>query len=395
MADFRRRTSYGLMLGVGLLLLSACSDGFDLDLRDIGGGFDTTDAVRQPTEKRPDPDDRGIISYPNYQVAVARRGDKIADVAARVGVDADELARYNGIPMEATLRRGEVVALPARVSEPSPATGADGTGPIRPAEEIDIASLADSALDRAERETPQPTASRTPPAQTGREPIRHKVERGETAYSISRLYNVSVRSLADWNGLGPDLTVREGQFLLIPVAADAVDTAGLEPEPATPEPGEGSVAPEPPSASKPLPDEEDVTVASVAPPSPNLGADRTEASGISRLMMPVTGSIIRGYEKGTNDGIDIAATPGTAVRAAADGTVAAITRDTDQVPILVLRHPGNLLTVYANIDDVKFEKGATVTRGQTIAEVRETSPSFLHFEVREGFESADPVPYLN
>ncbi len=111
--------------------------------------------------------------------------------------------------------------------------------------------------------------------------------------------------------------------------------------------------------------------------------------------MPVSGKIIRGYDRGKNDGIDIAANAGAPVLAAADGTVAAITRDTDQVPILVLRHEGNLLTVYANIDKVKFAKGAKVRRGQAIADVRASNPSFLHFEVRDGFESVDPVPYVN
>jgi murein DD-endopeptidase MepM/ murein hydrolase activator NlpD len=82
------------------------------------------------------------------------------------------------------------------------------------------------------------------------------------------------------------------------------------------------------------------------------------------------------------------------VRAAAAGTVAAITRDTDQVPILVVRHENNLLTVYANIDDIRVERGARVTSGQTLATVRQGDPSFLHFEVREGFESVDPMPYL-
>ncbi|MDJ0824847.1 MAG: LysM peptidoglycan-binding domain-containing M23 family metallopeptidase [Rhodobacter sp.] len=391
MADFRRSKSYALMLGAALAV-AGCSDGFDLDLRDLGGGFDTTDAVRQPTERRPNPDARGIISYPNYQVAVARRGDTISDVAARAGVDAEELARYNGIPAGTALRRGEVVVLPAGAAPPT----ALGTGAPGPSEEIDIATLADTALDRAERQDPPPqSAAPAPPTQTGPEPIRHKVARGETAYSISRLYNVSVRSLADWNGLGPDLGVREGQVLLIPVAAQPVETAARDPEPVVTDPGEGSVTPEPPSASKPLPDDDTETAATTAPPSPNLAGDRTAASDRSEFMMPVTGSVIRGYEKGVNDGIDIAAAPGTAVRAAGDGTVAAITRDTDQVPILVLRHPGNLLTVYANIDGVKFAKGDKVSRGQAIAEVRETEPSFLHFEVREGFESADPVPYIN
>ena len=49
------------------------------------------------------------------------------------------------------------------------------------------------------------------------EPIRHKVSRGETAFTISRLYNVSIRSLADWNGLDSNYTIREGQYLLIPL----------------------------------------------------------------------------------------------------------------------------------------------------------------------------------
>ena len=104
--------------------------------------------------------------------------------------------------------------------------------------------------------------------------------------------------------------------------------------------------------------------------------------------------MLRPYKKRRNEGIDIAAAAGTSVKAAADGTVAAITRDTDQVPILVLRHSGNVLTVYANIDDITVKKGDSVSRGQTLAKVGSGSPSFLHFEVREGFESVNPTKYL-
>ena len=35
-----------------------------------------------------------------------------------------------------------------------------------------------------------------------------------------------------------------------------------------------------------------------------------------------------------------------------------------------------------------------VKRGQAIAKVRASSPAFLHFEVRQGFDSVDPMPYL-
>jgi septal ring factor EnvC (AmiA/AmiB activator) len=53
-----------------------------------------------------------------------------------------------------------------------------------------------------------------------------------------------------------------------------------------------------------------------------------------------------------------------------------------------------LLTVYAGVEGLKVARGDSVTRGQTIAAVRSADPSFLHFEVRKGVDSMDPMPYL-
>ena len=379
MANFIPTKIPTYLFGGALILLAGCGQPFDFDLRSLGDGFNTTDAARQATAARPQADDRGVISYPNYQVAVARDGDQIADIAGRIGIPADELARYNGIPLNVTLRRNEVIALPRRVAEPSSATGAAQSG-------IDINSLAGNAIDRADSAPAQATPVATQPAQ---EPIRHKVEPGETAFSISRLYNVSVRALSEWNGLGPDLSVRSGQFLLIPVAAQSAPQSTD-----TTTPGQGSPTPTPPSAATALPDASS-TVAVASPNSPNLGSDRTEASGETKLAMPVSGKIFRPYAKGTNDGIDIAANAGSSVVAAEDGTVAAITRNTEQVPIVVLKHANNLLTVYAGVDGLTIKKGDSVKRGQKIAVVRTGDPSFLHFEVRQGLDSVDPVPFLN
>ncbi|OYX41322.1 MAG: peptidase M23 [Rhodobacterales bacterium 32-67-9] len=392
MSDFPTHSLRLPLLGFGVLLLAACQSGggFDLDLRRFGGtGLDTS-AAANAAAARPAADARGIISYPGYQVAVARRGDTVASVAARIGVPAGELANYNAIAPGAVLRDGEVLALPRRVAEPSPLTGAPApvTGGA-----IDVTTIASGAIDRASAgQSPAPAATGVSSATIGNtEPIRHRVMRGETAYSVARLYNVNVKALADWNGLGPDLSVREGQTLLIPVAsatppAREVVTA----------PGVGSPTPTPPSAAKPLPAEKTAPAAEPVktPPAANLGAEKTAASGTAKLAMPVSGKIIRGYQKKKNEGIDIAAGAGTSVGAAGDGTVAAITKDTEQVPILVIRHEGNLLTVYANIDGITVAKGDKVKRGQAIAKVRSSDPAFLHFEVRQGFDSVDPVPYL-
>ena len=382
-----RPTVRVLLATSALAALVACND---FDLRgDLSGAFDTSDAVRVVTAPRPEEDSRGVISYPGYQVVVARRGDTVADVAARIGLKPDELARFNGIPDGTSLRAGEIIALPGRVSEPSPATGASGVGPIRP-ESVDINQLAGSAIERAEAsETGASAAAVDVKPLTGTEPIRHKVQRGETAFSIARLYGVPLQSLAEWNGLGRDYSLREGQFLLIPIA-EVDDTA---PQPPVSAPGGQSRAPEPPSASQPLPKPESASEAK-APTSPGLSQFATESGKQAQMVSPVKGQILRDFRKGRSDGIDIAVAAGTPVRAAAAGTVAAVTRDTDGIPILVLRHSDGLLTVYAGLDDLGVKKGDVVTRGQSIAKVRSGDPAFLHFEVRKGLEAVDPTPFL-
>jgi murein DD-endopeptidase MepM/ murein hydrolase activator NlpD len=385
-----------LWLGGALAALSACTPttgtnpfaGLDWDLRNGPGALDTSGAALQATERRPAPDSRGVISYPGYQVAVARRGDTVSSVAARVGVSADELARYNAVIPTDPLREGEIIALPRRVADTGPVLGTGptagtGAGPAP----VDVSAIATTALDRVG--TPTPPATTTP--RSGGEPIRHQVKRGETAFSIARSYNISAKALGEWNGLGPNLDVREGQYLIIPVATEAPPRAASQTVSA---PGTGSPTPTPPSATKPLPAEKTAPVATApkeTPASPGLGAQRSTST---RMAMPVQGSIIRPYAKGRNDGIDISAPAGTAVKAAADGTVAAITTDTAQTPIIVVRHADNLLTVYAGVDGITVKKGDSVSRGQTIAKVRAGTPSFLHFEVRRGVDSMDPVPFL-
>ncbi|NBB97118.1 MAG: peptidoglycan DD-metalloendopeptidase family protein, partial [Alphaproteobacteria bacterium] len=362
-----------------LLGLTACGD-FDFDLRNGANGFSTAEAARQASADRPRPDARGVISYPDYQVVVARSGDTVQSVAERLGSNPAELARHNALTPDTTLRAGEVLALPNKID--------GGSGG-----EIAVTTLAETAINRAEGRT---SSSTDAPRTDGPQPTRHRVERGETAFQIARLYNVSPRALADWNGLSPEMDVRDGQVLLIPVAAQ-LDRPAEVPVTA---PGDGSPTPPPPSASTPMPepappaDVSDREAEEARPPSPDLVQERSETPAPATFAMPVDGRIIRAYAPGRNDGVGIAASAGTSVRAAQSGSVAAVTKTTTGVNILVLSHADNLLTVYANIDNLNVEKGARVSRGQTIAKVAAGDPSFLHFEVRNGQESVDPMRYL-
>ncbi|MCP5072567.1 MAG: peptidoglycan DD-metalloendopeptidase family protein [Rhodobacteraceae bacterium] len=360
------RFPLALLLSGGLLL-NGCGDFSFGDFRD------TIDPVPGQTaaqsSPRPKPDSRGVITYPHYQVIVAKRGDSMADVAGRVGMSTEELARYNGLPVTHRPRAGEVLALPKGVIIPTEGTGT-----------TDLENIATTAIANAQ----------TGVVQEGPEPIRHVVESGETAYSIARLYGVSVTSLASWNGLDRDLSVREGQRLLIPVVEDGTPA---DQETAEAAPGTGSETPLPPSSTDPLP--ETVVVAEV-PESPNLVEDRTPPGANRKLLTPVSGKIVRGYSTapGGNEGLDIAAASGSSVKAAEDGEVALISSSSSSNTIVLIRHPDNLYTVYSNVSDVSVKKGQTVSRGQGIAKVASGDSPFLHFEIRRGTESVDPTPYL-
>lgn len=351
--------------------LTGCTNSFGMDVRDqFGGILDTSSAAANAVADRPEPDSRGVLTFPSYQVVLARAGDRIEDVAARIGVDADRLGQFNGIPREAILRHGEVIALPSNMT----AVAADGA-PLTPTI-VDIREFSD-----APSAEPQAT-----------EPKRHKVVEGETIYTISRLYSVSAEDLAKWNSLNLTTELRPGQYLLIPI------TPILPVEVSAP--GAGSIAPAPPSSTRPQPRSAQPQTAAITAPAaaPAPVADTgpiTQASeSDARFMRPVSGTIIRSYKKGVNEGIDIAARGGTAVSAADVGTVAAITKDTKGVAIVVIKHADGLLTVYTNIDSLSVKKGDAVTRGQEIAKIRKGAPSFLHFEVRKGLESVDPDDYI-
>ena len=325
-----------------LVLLGACSMGggkpFDWDFRP--GKLSTAEAARGAAASRPAPDGRGVISYPGYQVAVARRGDTVSSLAARVGVDAGELARYNAVQPGNQLRDGEIMALPRRVAESAPmasaATGGITGGAISggaisggaiKSGAIDVSSVAGNAIKKAAPAKGAPQGWQTGAASAsqapGVEPTRHQVQRGETAFTIARTYNVDAKDLANWNSLDANLSVREGQYLLIPVmqaAPAAVPVAASAvPEPLT-APGAGSPTPVPPSAAKPLPAVDEPPVATAAPkvaagattaapaavkgsavtpaapaakPVADLGATRSTATG-AKYGMPVSGQNIRG-----------------------------------------------------------------------------------------------------
>ena len=172
------------------------------------------------------------------------------------------------------------------------------------------------------------------------------------------------------------------------------------------------------AADATAPDSNDV--AAVATPDNNSGetTQNTDPTGSSRTKpsrtaSPVSGETIAGYSMDAltynqttrdwrvHDGMDIAAEAGTAVCAAADGTVYTVYEDETMGMTVVITHDGGYTTKYASLaQEVSVAPGDAVTAGQTIGYVGVTAllesavGDHVHFSVSCDGALVDPLEFL-
>jgi lipoprotein NlpD len=207
--------------------------------------------------------------------------------------------------------------------------------------------------------------SAPPPKPT--QSIHHIVKPGENLFRIGKAYDVSFAELARVNGIRDASQIRVGQRLLIPGARRQLPVEIITP-------------------SEPLPGAPSVLIA----PEPVT----------EKLLWPVYGTINSGFgARGASfhDGIDIAATEGTPIRAAERGEVIYSDQLKGYGNIIIVRHAGGIISVYAHNQSNLVREGESVARGEVIAKVgstgRVTGPH-LHFEIRKNNAAQDPLGYL-
>jgi membrane-bound lytic murein transglycosylase D len=166
------------------------------------------------------------LDLPDYEFSGAvvrhriRSGDNLGKIARHYHVSINQLCRWNRVTGRTLLRPGRVLV----VSRPQP--------------QIQTATTLPSALTSPATATPTPTTAlqgatvATPSATMVKPAVRHIVLIGETLFSISRKYNLTVQELASLNGLDIDHpSIRIGQTLMIsngvPAQTVRLDTVSL------------------------------------------------------------------------------------------------------------------------------------------------------------------------
>lgn len=205
----------------------------------------------------------------------------------------------------------------------------------------------------------------------------HIVTVEDTVFSISQRYAISQYQLAQANGLEDPFELVVGQRLILPATQDF-------------------------SVLEALPDAQNTATAALvstpvkAPPTPKKRF--VAPSGTGSFQWPVEGEVIAEFGPASrgvhNDGVNIQANEGDAVRAAARGTVAFVGREIKSFGTLVLvKHDGGIITAYAHLGDVLVKEGDVVEVGTQIATVGTSGKvemPQLHFEIRKSRQPIDP-----
>lgn len=117
------------------------------------------------------------------------------------------------------------------------------------------------------------------------------------------------------------------------------------------------------------------------------------------LSQPVGGYITQRFLPSSGHfGIDVAAARGTIVTAAADGTVLFAGWTYDEGNVVIISHPGDMVTFYKHNESLLVRTGETVRRGRAIAQLgdsgRTSMGPHLHFEVWVNGHPVDPATYV-
>ena len=205
--------------------------------------------------------------------------------------------------------------------------------------------------------------------------VRHRVEAGQTLYRIAKAYGLSTEDLAAANGITDARALAVGQELVIP----------------------GLGTPRPVASADPAEPAADPTARAPKPPPVR---PRPIGSATGTLDWPLRGVLYGRFgKKGTeqHDGIDLAAPEGTPVKTAASGVVLFAGEQKGYGQLVIVEHPGGLVTLYAHNRDLRVKTADKVRPEQVIATVGEsgrTSGPHLHFEVRRGGVPVDPLGEL-
>ena len=369
---------------------------------------------------------------PKYPIYMQDKPAEATETAAQAGDGQVAAKSVAAKPVAANPMGGQAGAAPSSAAPVAAPQGSvsvsDLPPPPPPPEEEDNETAA----------APQPARRAAAPVRDTRAAYVYVLVAHDTLYGVSRRFGVPVKTLYDLNGLAPDASLRIGEKVLLPPTAkdngvdphangdgmvklaaalaaksEAKPEARLEtrpemkPEPvvarpapekavekpAVARPGVAQPAAKPAVSAPKIETRAEAKAETPAAPVESTGFPsnaRLAEMGRGLFTWPVRGKLLVPFGQLApnvrNDGINIGASAGTDVKAAADGVVV---YEGDQVKELgntvYIKHDNGWYTGYSHLESMQVKNNERVTKGEVIGTVGQTGvidKPQLHFEVR-------------
>ena len=213
------------------------------------------------------------------------------------------------------------------------------------------------------RHVVSPERPSPPPGMKG---VYHVVERHQTLYRICKTYGVDLKRVASLNSIPDPSKIETGQRIFIPGAKKVLKVEIYIDDVAAEQGGK-----------------------------PKIAYRKLD------FIWPVEGKITNVFEGAENkrhQGIDIACSIGTPIKASNAGMVMYSDNTIKGYGnLVIIRHSEEYVTVYAHNQVNLVEERAWVEKGQVIGKVGQTGRAtgpHLHFEIRKNNKAMDPMLFL-
>jgi murein DD-endopeptidase MepM/ murein hydrolase activator NlpD len=376
----------------------------------------------QPTNITPAKEEVKNTGKTNRDFVIVARGDTLYSIARANNMTVPDLAKINLLNSPYTLKIGQKIKL----KSDAPIVVAQSKAQKTVEQPVRTPAVKEQSVSAPKAIEPAKTIKNleVKPNGTKRVVVQEiTVAPGETLYSLSRKYETPVNDLAVMNKISSPFILSVGQKLKVPKldsveinSGTAIKQTKTEPKVKKTTGGQAkkdtivkkSEKKQKTSMQQKQPDTPKTNaVKQNAQPTkissdPNKQLPKIAARSSNKFSWPVRGKVLSQYgaKKGGlfNDGINISANLGTAVKAAENGVVAYAGNEVKGMGnLIIIQHSDGWMTVYGHLDSMSVRRGARVSVGQQIGKIGKTGKvdkPQLHFEIRRGTKAYNPISYL-
>ena len=203
------------------------------------------------------------------------------------------------------------------------------------------------------------------------------VQKGDTLFSISKKYFITVEEIIKLNKLKQNSTIFVGQTLVVPKNNKNSLYFSLENK------------------------DENIKIVSLPLPKPKKQILNLRLNGIS-FIQPIKGEIINKFGSNDdgviNEGINIEAEYGTKVKASASGEIIFAGSNLKEFGSMILiKHNDHWISSYAHLSKIYVNERDHISQGQLIGEVGTSGKVLkaqLYFEIRNKNEALNPEDFV-